>query len=294
MDPDRFDGDPVSDPVPVPDKLTRHPDVVQAQGPSQQTVGTRYAAVEYIEVQQQLPMGPRGPIGPTGPAGEDGAQFFFGTGDPNSVFGPNGNGPNDVFVDDETGQVWQWDEISQSWIPTDSTINGPTGPTGPLGETGPTGPIGPQGIQGGGIKVEGVFPGDITGTTPPSWTGVEGEGWIDSAGNLWGWIPLPAPGDWFNYGPIMGPTGPQGPGVISQSFPVAFAIDPDTRWASQTISHTLALATPSVRLFLDLTGTGVYSVDQTVGITYPSPSQVKLTAEASILTYNGRGQVVIQ
>lgn len=284
----------MSDFVPVPDKLTRNPDTFQAQGPSAQTVGTRYAAVEYIEVQQQLPMGPQGPVGPTGPAGEDGAEFFFGTGDPNEVDGPNGNGPNDVYVDEDTGIAWKWDEISQSWISTGITVNGPTGPTGAQGATGPTGPTGPQGIQGGGIKVEGTFPGDISGTTPPSWTGVPGEGWIDAAGNLWGWQPEPAPGAWFNYGPIVGPTGPMGPGVIAQSFPVSFAADPDTRWASQIINHTLALATPSARLFLDLSGTGVYSVDQTVGITYPSSTQVKLTAEASIMTYNGRGQVVLQ
>ena len=270
-------------------------ETVQAQGPSAQTVGNLYAAIEYIEVMPRLPMGPQGATGPTGPDGEPGAEWHFGEGDPN-VNGTPSTGPNDIYVDNVTGEVWEWAPISQEWVKSDTLINGPTGPVGPPGPTGPTGPTGPQGVQGGGIKVLGTFPGDMWGTTPPTWTGQPGDGWIDQSGDLWGWVPEPPPGDWYNFGPVQGPTGPAGPGSSPTIFNMDFAQSVDSRWATQMITHTLPNPSPSVRLIIDYlkTGFGPYDANQMVGISYPGNTQVLLTADASIMSYNGWGKVMLQ
>lgn len=272
-------------------------EINQAQGPSTQAVvGTAYSAVEYIEVIQRLPMGPQGPQGPTGPAGEEGAEWFFGFGPPTPAY-PVDPDPNDMYIDSDTGDVWAWDEVSGSWVNTGSNLSGPTGPTGPQGQTGVTGPTGPTGMQGGGILVVGTIP---TVGQPPPFIGTSGEGWVDAAGHLWGWIEDPnAPngGYWHDYGPISGPTGPAGPGVVTFSAPINFATNPsNTLWATQTINHTLANGVPSVRILIDFdrSGTWPYSVDHTVGVSYPSNSQVVLTAEGSIVNHNGWGTVVLQ
>lgn len=290
MDPDRFDGGVMT--ASFPD-LPNATEINQAQGPSALTVGSRYAVVDYIEVQQRLPMGPRGPIGPTGPTGEDGADWLVGNGDPNGN-GTVANGPNDMYLDDDTGVVWAWDEGGQEWIDTATTLIGPTGPMGPRGQIGPTGPTGPVGPQGAGIYVLGTFPGN--GTQPPSWTGQPGDGWIDSVGNLWGWIAEPPPGDWFNYGPVRGPTGPTGPAPKTHTVNLNFVTDPsDPNWATQIIVHTLSNPMPSVRTLIDHSHTGdPYMDNQTVGVSYPSATTVRLSAERSIVLHNGWGKVVLQ
>jgi len=267
-----------------------------AQGPSPQTVGTRYAAVEYIEVMQRLPMGPQGPMGPTGPEGEDGAEWHFGAGDPNNN-GTIATGPNDIYVDDSTGDVWAWEETSQAWVKTGANISGPTGPQGLQGIQGATGPTGPQGLQGGGILVVGEFPGN--GSQDPGFTpGVPGEGWIDSLGNLWGWIVDPTHPDggyWYNYGPIQGPTGPAGPGVYTYEVGFAFVDDPlNSLWSTQLIAHPLANPTPAVRTVIDYLGNGVYTDDQTFHVSYPSSTTVLLTAESTVKWYNPTGRVILQ
>jgi len=132
--------------------------------------------------------------------------------------------------------------------------------------------------------------------TPPPWPGQPGDGWIDEAENLWGWIEDPACPDggyWHNYGPVRGPTGPAGAGSQAQSYNFAFLSS--GLWASQTITHTLPSIAPSVRVLIDLDANGVYVASQTVHVAYPAIDQVVVTAEASIIQYNGpRGKLVLQ
>jgi hypothetical protein len=231
-------------------------------------------------------MGPIGPTGPTGPEGEDGAEWHEGNGDPNVNDVPT-TGPNDLYIDKDTGEVWAWDEVGHGWVKTDVTLAGPTGPQGIMGPQGYTGPTGPTGPQGGGILVQGNLPYPGPPTMP---TGAPGEGWIDSNGNLWGWIDGVG---WNNYGPISGPTGPAGPGAESQTVELYFVSDPlDSTWATQLINHSLATPQPTARVLIDY-GNGVLSADQTVGVTYPNAQQVLLRAEASIITYNGPTSKVV-
>jgi hypothetical protein len=275
--------------------------------PTQQATADRHLAVEHITVEQRLPMGPAGPTGPTGPEGEAGAAWYTGTGDPNIV-GPAGTGPNDMYIDQVTGEVWFWSEMDYKWYRTGEVFIGATGPRGQVGPEGARGPTGPTGPVGGGVKVVGTFPGNGAQTPPmPPATETVGEGWIDAAGNLWGWIVLdptvvPPIEGWYNFGRHLGPTGPKGPGVETREYEFDFRDDPaDTLWVKQTIKHDLANDYPSVKVLIDFIGGGYYDSSNTVYVSYPITNEVTLTAEASIKQYNGplvlgrpHGKIVLQ
>jgi len=111
------------------------------------------------------PQGVRGPQGPIGPQGPKGERGF--------------SGPQ-----------------------------GPMGPSGPQGGRGPQGPSGPSGVAGptgAGIRFVGTVPtyailvSSIQDQNP-------GDAYIvTSTGHLWVWDDCPAPPQWVDAGPFVGP-----------------------------------------------------------------------------------------
>ena len=85
------------------------------------------------------PTGPAGPTGPTGPAGVDGKTVRYGSTNPSSLIGVDG----DFYINTATNFIFG-PKSGGSW-PTGTTLVGPQGPTGATGATGATGPQGPIG-----------------------------------------------------------------------------------------------------------------------------------------------------
>lgn len=79
--------------------------------------------------------------------GERGNRWFEGSGDPNSL--PFvGELEGDMYLDGDTGDVWQFQSATNTWIDTGENI---LGPQGPQGIQGPQGPAGAGGVPIGGI-----------------------------------------------------------------------------------------------------------------------------------------------
>ena len=82
--------------------------------------------------------GATGSTGATGAAGADGNTVLYGTSDPTSGVGVNGN----FYINTTTSMIFG--PKLGSW-PAGTSLIGPTGPAGPTGATGATGPTGPMG-----------------------------------------------------------------------------------------------------------------------------------------------------
>lgn len=263
------------------------------------TNGERYTTIERIEVYQGLPMGPQGPTGPTGPDGADGGKPIPGTGDPNVVLPEGPPGKNDFWIDSITGNIWYWN--GQEWYDSGISMLGPTGPTGPQGPLGPVGPTGPEGPRGGGILIVGTFDNDENNcNTPP--TDVDsppqdreiGHGYIDSCGNLWAWIGVEGNAQWYPFGPIVGPTGPEGPGGENEEYPLDFREVAGTPWARMEVNHNFTFRYPTVNVLIDYEGNGKFTSSNEVSVTYWSDTFIVLTAHRSIIDFNGpRGWVTL-
>ena len=122
------------------------------------------------------PVGQKGATGVTGPTGLAGATGATGVTGPHGAIGPSG--------------------------PIGATgLIGPTGASGPAGQRGPTGATGPQGTS---VNLKGSV---ATPASLPSTASI-GDGYIViSNGDLYIWTGSA----WDNIGPIVGPTGAQGP-----------------------------------------------------------------------------------
>ncbi|MDP2671983.1 MAG: hypothetical protein Q8O68_00550 [Candidatus Daviesbacteria bacterium] len=77
------------------------------------------------------PQGPQGPQGPEGPQGPQGASITGGRGPPAAP----GRRTGDVYVDLLTGDMYVWDDDTQTWnfVPG-QVFQGPQGPVGLSGE----------------------------------------------------------------------------------------------------------------------------------------------------------------
>jgi hypothetical protein len=120
-----------------------------------------------------------GPTGPTGP-----------TGAPSTVTGPTG----------PTGSTGPTGPTGAA-----STVVGPTGTTGPTGGAGPTGPTGAVGPQGTTVTVKGSVAAEVN--LPPTGNTINDAYFVTSLNVLYVWNGSA----WNNVGPIIGPTGVQGP-----------------------------------------------------------------------------------
>jgi hypothetical protein len=116
-------------------------------------------ATEVQSAIDELAAGGIGATGPTGPTGIDGTQWTDGTGSPT---GGTPGATGDYYIDNSTGDVYNYD--GDTWNQT-TNLSGPTGPQGATGVTGPTGPQGATGITG----ITGpTGPTGVTGTTGPT------------------------------------------------------------------------------------------------------------------------------
>lgn len=284
------------DQAPYPDLPAT--EVVHPQGRVERAAGQTYATIEYVEVHQGLPMGP---VGPTGPAGEDGGTLIPGSGDPNVALPDGPPNSNDLYLDTENGEIWVWDDSREEWASTGNNVLGPTGPPGPIGPLGPIGPTGPTGLQGGGLLIKGSFVNTPDCNTPPS-AGVAptpalGDAWIDSCYNLWGRIDVAGTPTWVNLGPMKGPTGPAGPGAERTDYPLAFVVMGNNVYAqmSVTIPAEFTFKFPTVNVLIDYKGTGEFVMNDGIYVERVSATTIRLTAEKSIIDYNGaRGKVVLK
>lgn len=133
------------------------------------------------------PIGPQGEIGETGISGPQGEQGIAGDTGPAGVQGIQGE-PGIAGPQGEVGPI------------------GPTGLAGPQGPAGLDGAEGPQGIPGLGITFIGRVP---TVADLPA-TATQGDMFIvEETGDGWVWSDTASAFE--NAGPIVGPTGSQGP-----------------------------------------------------------------------------------
>jgi hypothetical protein len=170
-------------------------------------------------------------VNPAGSGGGTGSEILFGTGAPSNGAGAD----SDVYVDADTGDVYQ--KLAGSWTLEDNIMGpagpqgpqgdpgvdgadgatgpaGPTGATGPAGPTGATGPVGATGPQGpaGADGADGTdgAPGSqiYFGTgVPSSGLGIDGDVYENkSNGDLYQKIG----GSWVLQDNLTGPQGAQG------------------------------------------------------------------------------------
>jgi hypothetical protein len=180
------------------------------------------------------PTGPQGEVGATGPTGSDGSDGGTGPVGPTGPIGPTGATGADSVVPGPTGPS------GPQGLPGnvgEQGATGPVGPTGPQGSRGATGPQGTAGTDG----LDSTVPGP-TGPTGPigpqgfgiqylggsTWAGLPTDAEVGDAYSLEG-DPTGAPNrpdgtpaqagdmmiwtgtEWYNAGPIIGPTGATGP-----------------------------------------------------------------------------------
>jgi hypothetical protein len=69
----------------------------------------------------QGPSGPAGPVGstgaqgPAGQPGERGSRWYTGAGAPTAAL-PDNRVQGDMYLDESTGDVWEWDASSSTWM----------------------------------------------------------------------------------------------------------------------------------------------------------------------------------
>lgn len=179
----------------------------------------------------QIAVGPTGPTGaqgidgtpgPTGPTGPQGTNInFLGSVNTAADLPLSNNTVQDSYVALDTGDLFVWD--GGQWVNVgpivgpqgDQGIQGDTGPTGAIGPTGPTGntgiqgPTGPTGPVFTAVNLAGSVAGlsdldSLAGTLEPN-DGVI----VLATGDLY--VVDPSGNDFYNAGPIQGPTGATGP-----------------------------------------------------------------------------------
>jgi hypothetical protein len=77
---------------------------------------------------------------------------------PNQGALPTGAQPGDIWITEDTGHAWVWNDPPGAWTDL-GPIQGPQGPSGPAGPPGPKGDTGPQGPAG--PAPAGGSPGDF-------------------------------------------------------------------------------------------------------------------------------------
>lgn len=66
----------------------------------------------------QGPTGPQGPMGVQGPVGDPGvrgSRWYTGAGPPAGASIPDDRIPGDMYLDENTADVWRWDGSTRSW-----------------------------------------------------------------------------------------------------------------------------------------------------------------------------------
>jgi hypothetical protein len=205
-------------------------DVTIAVPPADVIITADYE-LEVIQTGEQGPPGPMGPPGPAipgppgpaGPVGPQGNRIIYGTVNPASTVGIDG----DSYINTTTHFLFG-PKASGAWPAGTSLIGppgatgatGPVGATGPAGPTGATGPVGPAGADGNTVL---YGAGD-----PAAGYGVNGNFYINTTTNF---IFGPKLGSWPAGVSLVGPQGPVGAtgasgatgpaGPIGGSFPDA-------------------------------------------------------------------------
>ncbi|MFM9106554.1 MAG: hypothetical protein ACKOWF_07630 [Chloroflexota bacterium] len=159
--------------------------------------------------------------GPTGPTGRAGAPMVIRGSVANPGQLPNPGGAGDGYIDQATGNIYNWDPGSGQWV-DGGRIVGPTGAQGAQGARGPAGAAGATGSEGplGGAGPAMTIIGSVTAAGNLPVTGAASEGYYNTEnGHLYTWDQ--ANGQWIDVGLIQGPRGIQGtPGDEGPTGPI--------------------------------------------------------------------------